>query len=142
MTSDRWQQISQLLHEALMRQGPAREAFLAESCRGDEALRGELDSLLAQLPSAQAFLERPAIDLSARTVSDAGASSLVSRRLDANDVQALLVVDQANYEVVREQGRGGHGRILAARDLRLDREVAIKELLINDEGAVAGRFVR
>jgi soluble lytic murein transglycosylase-like protein len=58
------------------------------------------------------------------------------------DPEALLVVDQAHYEVIREQGRGGLGRIFAARDLRLDREVAIKELLIDDQGAHARRFVR
>jgi hypothetical protein len=43
------------------------------------------------------------------------------------------------YQVLCEIARGGMGQILAARDLTLDREVAIKVLL---PGADADRFVR
>jgi serine/threonine protein kinase len=43
------------------------------------------------------------------------------------------------YRVQREIARGGMGRVLAAYDLTLDREVALKILL---PGAHADRFVR
>jgi tetratricopeptide (TPR) repeat protein len=43
------------------------------------------------------------------------------------------------YRVLREIARGGMGRILAAHDLTLDREIALKVLL---PGADPGRFVR
>jgi tetratricopeptide (TPR) repeat protein len=43
------------------------------------------------------------------------------------------------YRVLREIARGGMGRVLAAHDLTLDREVALKILL---PGANADRFVR
>ena len=43
------------------------------------------------------------------------------------------------YRVVREIARGGMGRVLAAFDLALDRDVALKVLL---PGASSDRFVR
>jgi WD40 repeat protein/serine/threonine protein kinase len=49
--------------------------------------------------------------------------------------------EEDRYTVEGEHARGGLGRILKARDHRLDRPVAIKELLDNDKEA-AGRFVR
>ena len=49
------------------------------------------------------------------------------------------------FEVQHEIARGGMGRVLAARDLSLDREVAIKLLLLEDSDssrdAAARRFV-
>ena len=90
MDSDRWQEISHLYHAALARQGGDREAFLADVCRGDEQLRRELESLLAQPASAQAFLEVPAFAHAAQMVSDGGTSALVGRRLGAYHVQARL----------------------------------------------------
>ena len=59
MTPDRWQQISQLYHAALTRDGGDRAAFLAEACGRDEPLRCEVESLLAQPASAQGFLDGP-----------------------------------------------------------------------------------
>ena len=54
----------------------------------------------------------------------------------------LRVVDRASYEVAGEVGRGGIGRVLRASDTRLNRPVAIKELL-GSAGEVADeRFVR
>ncbi|MGE5182443.1 MAG: WD40 repeat domain-containing serine/threonine protein kinase, partial [Acidobacteriota bacterium] len=53
----------------------------------------------------------------------------------------LRTVDAGLYEVGAEIAHGGMGRIRAARDLRLDREVAIKELLEPDAEA-ALRFER
>jgi serine/threonine protein kinase/formylglycine-generating enzyme required for sulfatase activity len=44
-----------------------------------------------------------------------------------------------DYELVREIGRGGMGRVLAAHDRTLDREVALKVL---QPGANADRFMR
>jgi len=51
------------------------------------------------------------------------------------------VVPAERYEIGAEIARGGLGRILRARDVRLDRLVAIKELTREDDAAVA-RFRR
>ncbi len=53
----------------------------------------------------------------------------------------LPLVDRASYSVDGEVAQGGIGRVLSARDKRLDRRVALKELL--DTGVAAeDRFVR
>jgi WD40 repeat protein len=57
------------------------------------------------------------------------------------DYPELLEVDRRHYAVVRELARGGMGRVLEARDLRLGRQVAIKELLPKNRD-IARRFER
>jgi tetratricopeptide (TPR) repeat protein len=57
------------------------------------------------------------------------------------DYPTLVEVDPAHYLVEREIARGGMGRILVARDRRLGREVAVKEVL-GPSPRVARRFER
>ncbi len=108
MDADRWARVKALF-EAVVEQPPERrEAFLAEACGGDLALRDEVASLVAHHRSDE-FLALPAAaepDLE----SEIG---LVGRRL-------------GSYEVVARLGRGGMGVVYLARDLRLERLVAIK----------------
>ena len=53
-----------------------------------------------------------------------GASA--SRR--AEELQTIAASLAGQFEVIRELGRGGMGIVVLARDLRLDRRVAIKLL--------------
>jgi WD40 repeat protein len=55
--------------------------------------------------------------------------------------QPLPVVQRERYTTAREIGRGGLGRVMAARDQRLGREVAIKELF-EPHGDRQSRFLR
>ncbi|MCC6999275.1 MAG: protein kinase [Deltaproteobacteria bacterium] len=57
------------------------------------------------------------------------------------DYPELPVVPREHYTVERELARGGMGRISAARDRRLGRAVALKEVLV-DEPGVRERFER
>jgi eukaryotic-like serine/threonine-protein kinase len=57
------------------------------------------------------------------------------------DVSRLPLVDRDHYEVAGELAHGGIGRVLRAWDSRLDRTVALKELL-DPVGEAAERFVR
>src|SRR5947209_8705407 len=51
---------------ALQKEGPAeREAYLAEACGQDAALRGRVEALLEANGRAGSFLERPALALEA-----------------------------------------------------------------------------
>src|SRR5512139_658913 len=58
---------------------------------------------------------------------------------EANDLPELPAVDGALYAIGPEIGRGGMGRVIAARDRRLRRDVVIKVL---HAGAAAARFQR
>ena len=49
----------------------------------------------------------------------------------------LPVVDPAHYELLGEVARGGIGRIVRARDRRLGRDIAIKQL--HERGLEEGR---
>ncbi|WP_375765483.1 serine/threonine protein kinase [Archangium gephyra] len=76
--------------------------------------------------------------------SEAGTSTtvLTARRTGAEGPSQgpLPVVDPSRYAITGELARGGIGRILRARDLRLDRPVALKEMLAPARGTEP-RFV-
>ena len=58
--SERWARTERLFHEALACGAKERGSFLAEACAGDDALRREVESLLAHDGGA-AFLSTPAV---------------------------------------------------------------------------------
>jgi eukaryotic-like serine/threonine-protein kinase len=91
-----------------------RQAYLAAACAGNEALRQEVESLLASDEGAKSFLESPAVVWGDGTPHPAP-SMIEGRRLGAYQVQALL-------------GAGGMGEVYRARDTKLQRDVAVKFL--------------
>ena len=60
MDRERWQRIENIFHKALDADEDRRARVLEESCAGDESLRREVESLLAQHENAGEFMERPA----------------------------------------------------------------------------------
>ena len=90
-----------------------RQAYLSVACAGNEALREEVESLLASDERAKSFLESPAVIQGDDTPHIARLSE--GQRLGVYRVQALL-------------GAGGMGEVYRARDTKLDRAVAIKIL--------------
>jgi eukaryotic-like serine/threonine-protein kinase len=61
--TERWQRVRAIFQAALEEPPEARDAFLSGACGGDEALRGEVRSLLAAHASAGGFMETPAFRL-------------------------------------------------------------------------------
>ena len=106
MEPARWNQIEALLQAALDLDPGARGAFLDAECRGDAALRRELDALLAREGDAD-ILETPALARMTRS----------GERISHYRVGACI-------------GAGGMGDVYEAYDENLDRTVAVKILSI------------
>jgi hypothetical protein len=89
MTADRWAKVERLYHAALTRALSDRAAFLREACPGDEALRQEVEALLAQSTTGD-FLAAPAAAVAADLVSTPGVSAWIGRRIGVYQIHAPL----------------------------------------------------
>ncbi len=107
---DRWQHAERVFHAALAHDDRERAAFLRDSCGDDEALRREVESLLAVAGDAQAFMQQSALDSAARQIQAATTRPQAGTRLGQYEIGALL-------------GSGGMGDVFRARDTKLGRDV-------------------
>ncbi len=102
-----------LLAEARAKDGPARDAFLDDVCAGNDALRTEIDALLAVAEeTGHRFLERPAME------------SLQAWEEEKPPLEPGARVGP--YQIERLLGHGGDGVVYQARQRRPRRRVALK----------------
>jgi eukaryotic-like serine/threonine-protein kinase len=111
--TERWRQIEQLFHAALERNAGERPGFLEQACGGDQSLRREAESLLAQSEEGDRFLEAPALEVAAKQLAREHMPLSAGTKLGP-------------YEIRAPVGKGGMGEVYRAHDSRLNRDVAIK----------------
>ena len=105
MDSDRWGRVAHIYEAAAERPPAERDRLLAELCGGDEELRRDVESLLAQDVSRDGVIERVAAD--------------------AASVRPLPTTI-GRYRILRLIGEGGMGAVYEAEQDYPHRKVALK----------------
>ena len=123
--------VKDLFHAARDLAASDRTRFLAGECAGDARLRKRVEALLAAEAAAGRFLAAPT----------AGAGVNVDGEPEFSRLQRALA---GRYSIEREIGRGGMGVVYLARDIALNRLVAVKELPVElaTSGEHRNRFLR
>jgi hypothetical protein len=60
MTPERWQQVKEIFNSAIMYRPEERASFISQACSGDDALRSEVESLIASHEQSGSFIDEPA----------------------------------------------------------------------------------
>ncbi|HEX3085771.1 MAG TPA: serine/threonine-protein kinase, partial [Pyrinomonadaceae bacterium] len=129
MNADRWRQIENAFHGALLCQPSEREARVLELCGDDQNLFREVITLISYYEKPDDFLERPQLSV--------GLNILATQDSDLEEGETI-----GPYIVEKRIGRGGMGDVYLARDERLGRQIALKLLpkSFEDHQDWVGRF--
>jgi Tol biopolymer transport system component len=140
MDGQRWDKLEELFHAARQLPSSERDAFVVDRCGGDEELCRTLQSLLN-------FKGPSPLDAAGHSswnfekLCEAVTQSVV---LEPGEASLAPGTNLGPYRIEGPLGKGGMGVVYRARDIRLDRPVAVKFLsgVITTDKAALERFRR
>ena len=98
MDQRRWEDIKNLLDEAVELAPESRRSFLAKICADDESLRAEVEGLLEHYERAGSFLERsPAEDLCASIPSRVSAPAFSRDAIVSGRFESFFVLGAVGW---------------------------------------------
>lgn len=112
MNTSNWEKAKEIFGDALQLAPVDRPGFLDQACDGDVQTRREIESLLSSYDQAESFMETPAV---------AETTEAQTRELEPG-------ARFGQYEIIRQIGAGGMGKVYLAEDKKLGRQVAVKIL--------------
>src|SRR5213595_2288234 len=121
MTPARFQTIEEIFLAALEHEPGQVSAFLDTACEGDEALRREVEVLLASDQRAGRFIERSTVGLATKIIQKGQGDSLVGQTI-------------GHYKICESIGAGGMGEVYLATDVKAGRRAALKLLPLRFTG--------
>ena len=126
------QRVAALFESAMDLSTSAQKALLDRECDGDANLRRQVERLLEMDRNAASRAPIPPRNADALqpTQEICGTRARPSNPTSYDDPAPGKLLGQ--YELIRELGRGGMGKVYLARDLRLGRLAAIKVLARSD----------
>ena len=122
MQPERWSRVEQLYHTAMEQKEDQRATFLEGSCADDQALRVEVESLIAYARLTGGIIDKPALEV----VAAAMAEDVQPQEGDKTD--KMIGARIAQYRIVEKLGAGGMGDVYRAvrADDQFEKQVAIK----------------
>src|SRR5205814_8815898 len=118
MAPAQFQTIEEIFHAALDCEPDQLNAFLDETCAGDEVLRSKVEALLASHQRAGGFIETSAVGITTRIIENVQADLLVGHMI-------------GHYKISKRIGTGGMGDVYLANDMTAGREAALKLLAMS-----------